>query len=223
MTSHQSNKQSDTPTHKQVHVITHPMVQHKLTIMREKTTKTGKFRTLLQEISMLLGYEVMRDLEMTTRQIETPICTMNAPVLAGKDMAFISIMRAGQGILDGLLLLVPSASVGHIGLYRDPKTLGAVEYYFKVPKDIHDRDAIVLDPMLATGHSAVAAIDRLKETNPRSIKFVSLLCSPEGIDYFHEYHPDVPIFTASIDEKLNEKGYIIPGLGDAGDRLFGTA
>ena len=210
-------------TEKQVHVITHPMVQHKLTIMREKGTKTGKFRALLQEISMLLGYEVMRDLTMTTRQIETPICTMNAPVLAGKDMAFISIMRAGQGILDGLLRLVPSASVGHIGLYREPKTLVAVEYYFKVPKDIHDRDAIVLDPMLATGHSAVAAIDRLKEAKPRSIKFVSLLCSPEGIEYFHEYHPDVPIFTASIDEKLNEKGYIVPGLGDAGDRLFGTA
>lgn len=211
------------PTEKQVHVITHPMVQHKLTIMREKSTKTGKFRILLQEISMLLGYEVMRDLTMTTRQIETPICTMHAPVLAGKDMAFISIMRAGQGILDGLLRLVPSASVGHIGLYREPKTLVAVEYYFKVPKDIHDRDAIVLDPMLATGHSAVAAIDRLKEAKPRSIKFVSLLCSPEGIEYFHEYHPDVPIFTASIDEKLNEKGYIVPGLGDAGDRLFGTA
>lgn len=208
---------------KQVHVITHPMIQHKLTIMREKGTKTGKFRTLLQEISMLLGYEVMRDLAMTTRPIETPICAMNAPVLAGKDMAFISIMRAGQGILDGLLRLVPSASVGHIGLYREPKTLVAVEYYFKVPKDIHDRDAIVLDPMLATGHSAVAAIDRLKEAKPRSIKFVSLLCSPEGIEYFHEYHPDVPIFTASIDEKLNEKGYIVPGLGDAGDRLFGTA
>jgi uracil phosphoribosyltransferase len=211
------------PTEKQVHVISHPMVQHKLTIMREKSTKTGKFRILLQEISMLLGYEVMRDLTMTTRQIETPICTMHAPVLAGKDMAFISIMRAGQGILDGLLRLVPSASVGHIGLYREPKTLVAVEYYFKVPKDIHDRDAIVLDPMLATGHSAVAAIDRLKEAKPRSIKFVSLLCSPEGIEYFHEYHPDVPIFTASIDEKLNEKGYIVPGLGDAGDRLFGTA
>ena len=210
-------------TEKQVHVITHPMVQHKLTIMREKTTKTGKFRALLQEISMLLGYEVMRDLAMTTRQIETPICTMNAPVLAGKEMAFISIMRAGQGILDGMLRLVPSASVGHIGLYREPKTLVAVEYYFKVPKDIHDRDAIVLDPMLATGHSAVAAIDRLKEAKPRSIKFVSLLCSPEGIEYFHEYHPDVPIYTASIDEKLNEKGYIVPGLGDAGDRLFGTA
>ena len=211
------------PTEKQVHVITHPMVQHKLTIMREKSTKTGKFRILLQEISMLLGYEVMRDLTMTTRQIETPICTMHAPVLAGKDMAFISIMRAGQGILDGLLRLVPSASVGHIGIYREPKTLVAVEYDFKVPKAIHDSDAIVLDPMLATGHSAVAAIDRLKEAKPRSIKFVSLLCSPEGIEYFHEYHPDVPIFTASIDEKLNEKGYIVPGLGDAGDRLFGTA
>jgi uracil phosphoribosyltransferase len=138
-------------------------------------------------------------------------------------MAFISIMRAGQGILDGMLRLIPTAPVGHIGLYRDPKTLIAVEYYFKLPKDIQDRDAIVLDPMLATGHSAVAALDRLKESKPRSIKFVSLLSSPEGIEYLHEYHPDVPVFTASIDEKLNEKGYIVPGLGDAGDRLFGTA
>ncbi len=208
---------------RQVHVINHPMVQHKLTIMREKTTKTGEFRSLLREISMFLGYEVMRDIPMTTKKIETPVSPMDAPVMAGRDMAFISIMRAGQGILDGMLRLIPTAPVGHIGLYRDPKTLVAVEYYFKVPKDIHDRDAIVLDPMLATGHSAVAALDRLKEAKPRSIKFLSLLSSPEGIEYLHEYHPDVPIFTASIDEKLNEKGYIVPGLGDAGDRLFGTA
>lgn len=208
---------------KQVHVINHPMVQHKLTIMREKSTKTGEFRSLLREISMFLGYEVMRDIPMTTKKIETPVSPMDAPVMAGRDMAFISIMRAGQGILDGMLRLIPTAPVGHIGLYRDPKTLVAVEYYFKVPKDIHDRDAIVLDPMLATGHSAVAALDRLKEAKPRSIKFLSLLSSPEGIEYLHEYHPDVPIFTASIDEKLNEKGYIVPGLGDAGDRLFGTA
>jgi uracil phosphoribosyltransferase len=191
--------------------------------MREKTTKTGEFRSLLREISMFLGYEVMRDIPMTTKKIETPVSPMDAPVMAGRDMAFISIMRAGQGILDGMLRLIPTAPVGHIGLYRDPKTLVAVEYYFKVPKDIHDRDAIVLDPMLATGHSAVAALDRLKEAKPRSIKFLSLLSSPEGIEYLHEYHPDVPIFTASIDEKLNEKGYIVPGLGDAGDRLFGTA
>lgn len=210
-------------TSKQIHVISHPMVQHKLTIMREKTTKTGEFRSLLREISMFLGYEVMRDIPMTTRRIETPVETMDAPVMAGKDVAFISIMRAGQGILDGMLRLIPTAPVGHIGLYRDPKTLVAVEYYFKVPKDIKDRDAIVLDPMLATGHSAVAALDRLKEVNPKSIKFVSLLAAPEGIEYLHEYHPDVPIFTASIDQKLNEKGYIVPGLGDAGDRLFGTA
>jgi uracil phosphoribosyltransferase len=208
---------------KQVHVINHPLIQHKLTIMRQKDTSTGKFRQLLREISMLLGYEVMRDLPMTTQRIETPITTMDAPVLADKEMVFVSIMRAGQGILDGMLRLVPAACVGHIGLYRDPKTLVAVEYYFKVPKDIKERDAIVLDPMLATGHSAVAAMDRLKETHPKNIKFVSLLCSPEGIEYFHEYHPDVPIYTAAIDEKLNEKGYIIPGLGDAGDRLFGTA
>lgn len=210
-------------SHKQVHVINHPMVQHKLTAMREKGTKTGEFRSLLREISMFLGYEVLRDIPMTTRRIETPLATMDAPVMAGRNMAFISIMRAGQGILDGMLRLIPSAPVGHIGLYRDPKTLVAVEYYFKVPKDIQEREAIVLDPMLATGHSAVAALDRIKEAKPKSIKFLSLLCSPEGIDYFHEFHPDVPIFTASVDEKLNEKGYIIPGLGDAGDRLFGTA
>lgn len=210
-------------SHKQVHVINHPMVQHKLTAMREKGTKTGEFRSLLREISMFLGYEVLRDIPMTTRRIETPLATMDAPVMAGRNMAFISIMRAGQGILDGMLRLIPSAPVGHIGLYRDPKTLVAVEYYFKVPKDIQEREAIVLDPMLATGHSAVAALDRIKEAKPKSIKFLSLLCSPEGIEYFHEFHPDVPIFTASVDEKLNEKGYIIPGLGDAGDRLFGTA
>jgi uracil phosphoribosyltransferase len=209
--------------HKQVHVISHPMVQHKLTAMREKSTKTGEFRSLLREISMFLGYEVLRDIPMTTRRIDTPVATMDAPVMAGRNMAFISIMRAGQGILDGMLRLIPSAPVGHIGLYRDPKTLVAVEYYFKVPKDIQERDAIVLDPMLATGHSAVAALDRLKESKPKSIKFLSLLCSPEGIDYFHEFHPDVPVFTAAVDEKLNEKGYIVPGLGDAGDRLFGTA
>lgn len=209
--------------HKQVHVINHPMVQHKLTAMREKSTKTGEFRSLLREISMFLGYEVLRDIPMTTRRIDTPVAPMDAPVMAGRNMAFISIMRAGQGILDGMLRLIPSAPVGHIGLYRDPKTLVAVEYYFKVPKDIQEREAIVLDPMLATGHSAVAALDRLKEAKPKSIKFLSLLCSPEGIDYFHEFHPDVPIFTAAVDEKLNEKGYIVPGLGDAGDRLFGTA
>jgi len=210
-------------SHKQVHVINHPMVQHKLTSMREKGTKTGEFRSLLREISMFLGYEVLRDIPMTTRRIETPMAEMDAPVMAGRNMAFISIMRAGQGILDGMLRLIPSAPVGHIGLYRDPRTLVAVEYYFKVPKDSQEREAIVLDPMLATGHSAVAALDRLKEAKPKSIKFLSLLCSPEGIDYFHEYHPDVPIFTAAVDQKLNEKGYIVPGLGDAGDRLFGTA
>jgi uracil phosphoribosyltransferase len=208
---------------KQVHVINHPMVQHKLTSMREKDTKTGEFRSLLREISMFLGYEVLRDVPMTTRRIETPVMAMDAPVMAGRSIALISIMRAGQGILDGMLRLIPSAPVGHIGLYRDPKTLVAVEYYFKVPKDIQERDAIILDPMLATGHSAVAALDRLKEAKPKSIKFLSLLCAPEGISYLHEYHPDIPIFTAAIDERLNEKGYIVPGLGDAGDRLFGTA
>jgi uracil phosphoribosyltransferase len=208
---------------KKVVVIDHPLVQHKLTIMRKKDTSTSKFRSLLAEISLLLGYEVMRDLPLTHEQIETPLASMNAPVLRDKDVALISIMRAGQGILDGILQLTPSAVVGHIGLYREPKTLVAVEYYFKVPRDIAERSAVIIDPMLATGHSAVAAVDRIKETKPRNIKFVSLLCSPEGIEYFHEFHPDVPIYTCAIDEKLNEKGYILPGLGDAGDRLFGTA
>jgi uracil phosphoribosyltransferase len=177
---------------------------------------------LMSEIGMLLAYEVTRDLPIEHRPIETPLAHMNAPFLKDKDMVLISILRAGNGLLDGFLKLVPMARVGHIGLYRDPKTHIAVEYYFKVPRDIEDRDTIVLDPMLATGHSAVAALDRLKQTNPKSIKFVCLLAAPEGIEYLHEFHPDVPIYTAAIDEKLNEKKYIVPGLGDAGDRLFGT-
>jgi len=206
----------------QVVVINHPLVQHKLTLMRSKETSTGTFRTLLREISMLLGYEVCRDLPTTLVDIETPLTKTKAPMLDGKKVCVISILRAGGGILDGMLEILPSARIGHIGLYRDPKTLVAVEYYFKVPGEMTDRDCIVVDPMLATGNSAIAAVDRIKETNPRSIRFVCLLTCPEGIKAFHTHHPDVPIYTASIDECLNEKSYIVPGLGDAGDRLYGT-
>lgn len=204
-------------------VIDHPLVQHKLTLMRRAETSTAKFRNLMTEISMLLAYEVTRDLPLKYDQIHTPLGEMNAPILApDKKLVIVSIMRAGQGILDGMLQLVPSARIGHIGLYRDPRTLIAVEYYFKVPQDIEDRDMIVVDPMMATGNSAVAAVHRLKETNPKSMKFVCLLAAPEGIQHFHEQHPDVPIYTAAIDQHLDEHGYIVPGLGDAGDRLFGT-
>jgi uracil phosphoribosyltransferase len=206
----------------QIHVIGHPLVQHKLTLMRMKETSTGNFRALLREVSMLLAYEVCRDMPVTMVQIETPIAETLAPVLDGKKIVLVSILRAGSGILDGMLEILPSARVGHIGLYRDPKTLVAVEYYFKVPHEMTDRDCIVVDPMLATGNSAIAAVDRLKECKPRSIKFVCLLTCPEGIKALHGSHPDVPIYTASIDERLNEKSYIVPGLGDAGDRLFGT-
>jgi uracil phosphoribosyltransferase len=206
----------------QVYVIGHPLVQHKLTLMRSKDTSTSTFRDLLREISMLLAYEVCRDMPVAMTKIETPIAAMSAPVLDGKKIVLISILRAGNGILYGMLDILPSARVGHIGLYRDPKTLDAVEYYFKVPSEMQDRDCIVVDPMLATGHSAVAAVDRLKETAPRSIKFVCLLTCPEGIKTFHGAHPDIPVYTAAIDDRLNEKGYIVPGLGDAGDRLFGT-
>src|SRR5689334_6477958 len=205
-----------------VHVIDHPLVQHKLSLMRSKETSTSNFRNLLREISMLLAYEVCRDLPTSKVAIETPIAPMMASMLDGKKTVLVSVLRAGNGILDGMLQILPSARVGHIGLYRDPKTMGAVEYYFKVPDNMGERDAIVVDPMLATGNSAVAAIDRLKETSPRTIKFVCLLTCPEGIRTFHQTHPDVPIYTAAIDERLNEKSYIVPGLGDAGDRLFGT-
>jgi uracil phosphoribosyltransferase len=207
----------------QVTIIDHPLIQHKLTLMRNAETSTTKFRTLLKEISLLLGYEVTRDLPLKYEQIQTPLSTMNAPLLApDKKLVIVSIMRAGQGILDGMLELMPTARVGHIGLYRDPKTLIPVEYYFKVPHDVEKRDMLVVDPMLATGNSAIAAIDRLKSTNPLSIKFVCLLAAPEGLKHFCQIHPDIPIYTASIDDKLDEHGYIIPGLGDAGDRLFGT-
>lgn len=207
----------------QVTLIEHPLIQHKLTLMRRVETSTTKFRHLVKEVSLLLAYEVTRDLPLKYEEIKTPLAPMNAPVLApDKKLVLVSIMRAGQGILDGMLELIPSARVGHVGLYRDPKTLIAVEYYFKVPHDVEQRDMIVVDPMLATGNSAVAAVERLKSTNPLSIKFVCLLAAPEGIQHFCEEHPDVPLYTAAIDDRLDEHGYIIPGLGDAGDRLFGT-
>lgn len=205
-----------------VHVVNHPLVQHKLTLMRRASTSVNQFRQLLEEISMLLAYEVTRDFPLSTERIQTPIAEMDAPVIEGKKLVIISILRAGDGFLGGMLRIIPSARVGHIGLYRDPKTLMAVEYYFKVPGDLTDRDVIVVDPMLATGNSAVAAVDRIKERKPKSIKLMCLLAAPEGIKTLHEAHPDVPVWTAAVDEKLNEKGYIVPGLGDAGDRLFGT-
>jgi len=205
-----------------VHVIDHPLVQHKLSLMRSKETSTSTFRNLLREISMLLAYEVCRDLPTTLVPIETPIAPVMAPILDGKKIVIVAILRAGVGILDGMLQILPSARVGHIGLYRDPKTLAAVEYFYKVPDNMGDRDTIVVDPMLATGNSAIAAITRLKASGPRSIKFVCLLTCPEGIAAFHAQHPDIPIYTAAFDERLNAKSYIVPGLGDAGDRLFGT-
>ena len=208
-----------TPT---VHLISHPLVQHKLTLMRQKALSTSSFRRLLHEISMLMAYEVTRDMPTQLIEIETPLETMQSPVIEGRKTVFVVVMRAGSGFLDGMLDVVPGARVGHVGLYRDPKTLTAVEYYFKMPHSMPERDAIVLDPMLATGNSAVAAVDRLKETKPKSIRFVSLLAAPEGLKNFHAHHPDVPVYTAAIDRQLNEHGYIVPGLGDAGDRLFGT-
>jgi len=203
-------------------VVTHPLVQHKLTLMREKETSTASFRRLLREISHLLAYEVTRDLPMTTRRIETPLCEMEAPTIEGKKLALISILRAGNGLLDGILDLVPAARVGFIGLYRDPDTLHPVQYYCKVPSELEDRISIVVDPMLATGNSAVAAIDLLKEKGAHQIRFLCLLAAPEGIRCMEEAHPDVPIVTAAVDSHLNDHGYIVPGLGDAGDRMFGT-
>ena len=205
-----------------VHRLDHPLIQHKLSLMRRKDVSTMSFRHLLHEISMLMAYEVTRDMPTHLVQIETPLETMQAPMIDGKKTVFVVIMRAGSGFLDGMLEVVPGARVGHVGLYRDPKTLVAVEYYFKMPQDMHERDAIVLDPMLATGNSAVAAVERLKETRPKSIRFVSLLAAPEGLANFHAHHPDVPVYTAAIDRQLNDHGYIVPGLGDAGDRIYGT-
>jgi uracil phosphoribosyltransferase len=205
-----------------VHVIAHPLVQHKLTLMRRKETPTAEFRRLLRELSTLLAYEVTRDLPLTTERIETPVAPMDAPVLAGKKICVVSILRAGNGILDGILDLIPSARVGHIGLYRDPTTLVPVEYYLKVPNDIAARPTIVVDPMLATGQSAAAACQRLKDLGCRQLRMVSLLSVPEGIATFQSQHDDIPIYTAAIDQRLDEHAYIVPGLGDAGDRLFGT-
>jgi uracil phosphoribosyltransferase len=205
-----------------VTVVSHPLVQHKLTLMRQKDLSTSSFRRLLHEISMLMAYEVTRDMPTELIEIETPLETMQSPVIVGRKTVFVVVMRAGAGFLDGMLEVVPGARVGHVGLYRDPKTLVAVEYYFKMPHGMEERDAIVLDPMLATGNSAVAAVDRLKETKPRSIRFVSLVSAPEGIAQMQKHHPDVPIFTAAVDRQLNDHGYIVPGLGDAGDRIYGT-
>jgi uracil phosphoribosyltransferase len=205
-----------------VTVVTHPLVQHKLTLMRRKDASTSTFRTLLNELSMLMAYEVTRDMPVQLVEVQTPLEAMQAPMIDGKKLVFVSILRAGNGILEGMLSVVPGARVGHIGLYRDPQTLQAVEYYFKMPQDMQARDVLVVDPMLATGNSAAAAITRLKQLKPRSIKFVCLLTCPEGIAALQKAHPDVPIFTAAIDRQLNEHGYILPGLGDAGDRIFGT-
>ena len=205
-----------------VTVVKHPLVQHKLTLMRDRNTPTAVFRQLLREISQLLAYEITSELDMTTKRIETPLCPMDAPVLAGKKMALVSILRAGNGLLDGVLELIPSARVGFIGLYGDEETLEPVEYYFKVPEELEDRLVITVDPMLATGNSSVAAIDRLKEAGATHLRFLCLLAAPEGVERMREAHPDVPIVTAAIDERLNELGYIVPGLGDAGDRMYGT-
>ena len=205
-----------------VHLIDHPLVQHKLTLMRRKDASTASFRRLLNELATLMAYEVTREMPMQEIEVETPLETTTGKVIDGKKLVFVSIMRAGAGILDGMLAVVPGARVGHIGLYRDPKTHTAVEYYFKMPSEMHERDVIVVDPMLATGNSAIAAVDRLKEVRPRSIKFVCLLTCPEGLKAMGDAHPDVPIYTAAIDRQLNEHAYILPGLGDAGDRIFGT-
>ena len=205
-----------------VTLVDHPLVRHKLSLMRAAATSTSKFRQLMREISLLLGYEATRDLALDETEIETPLERARMPVLAGKKLCLVSILRAGNGILDGMLDLVPAARVGHVGLYRDPRTLQAIEYYLKLPDDLPERDVILLDPMLATGNSAVAAISRLVEARARSIKFVCLVAAPEGIDNLHRIFPGVAIVTAAIDRGLNDHGYILPGLGDAGDRLFGT-
>lgn len=208
--------------HKNLTLVDHPLVLHKLSLMRDRHTPSAVFRQLLREISLLLAYEVLRDLPMTVRTIETPLAEMEAPILKGKKLVFVSILRAGNGLLDGMLDLVPSARVGHIGLYRDPETLAAVEYYLKVPENIGERRVIVVDPMLATANSANAAVHRLKEIGARDLKFVCLLAAPEGIEAFTRAHPDVAIFTAAVDDRLDDHGYIVPGLGDAGDRMYGT-
>ena len=208
--------------HENLTIINHPLVQHKLSLMRDKEASTRSFRILIRETGTLLAYEVTKDLPLITKEIETPLMKMNAPFLEGKKLCLVSILRAGNGLLDGFLDLVPSAKVGHIGLYRDPETLVAVEYYLKLPELIDQRLVIALDPMLATGHSSAAAVTRIKENGAANIRFVCLLAAPEGVEYFTKIHPDVKIYTAALDEKLNDHAYILPGLGDAGDRIFGT-
>ena len=206
----------------QITIVDHPLVQHKLTLMRDKEQPTAYFRQLLRETALLLAYEVTRDLPLETKRVETPIEVMDAPVLAGKKLCFVSVLRAGNGLLEGMLDLLPSARVGHVGLYRDPETLEAVEYYYKVPQDIGERLVIVVDPMLATANSGIAAVDRLKQGGARQLKFVCLLAAPEGVAAFTAAHPDVPLYTAALDRELNDHGHILPGLGDAGDRIYGT-
>ena len=206
----------------QITIVDHPLVQHKLTLMRDKEQPTAYFRQLLRETALLLAYEVTRDLPLEIKRVETPIEVMDAPVLSGKKLCFVSVLRAGNGLLEGMLDLMPSARVGHVGLYRDPETLEAVEYYYKVPQDIGERLVIVVDPMLATANSGIAAVDRLKQGGARQLKFVCLLAAPEGVAAFTAAHPDVPLYTAALDRELNDHGYILPGLGDAGDRIYGT-
>lgn len=205
-----------------INIVDHPLIQHKLTLMRRVDTPTAHFRQLVNEVAMLLGYEVTRDLPIIMSEIETPLEIMQAPVLKGKKLCFVSILRAGNGLLDGMLSLIPFARVGHVGLYRDPKTLQAIEYYYKVPVDIDQRLTVVVDPMLATANSAIAAVQRLKDGGAQRMKFVCLLAAPEGVAAFNIAHPDVPLFTAAVDRELNDHGYILPGLGDAGDRIYGT-
>lgn len=205
-----------------INVVDHPLIQHKLTLMRRRDTSVRTFRELVNETAMLLGYEITRDLELTNETIETPLEKMEAPLIEGKKLCFVSILRAGNGLLDGLMRLMPSVRVGHVGLYRDPKTLVAVEYYYKVPWDIGERLTIVVDPMLATANSSIAAVDRLKEGGAKNMKFLCLLAAPEGVKAFNEAHPDVELYTAAVDRQLDDHGYILPGLGDAGDRIYGT-
>jgi uracil phosphoribosyltransferase len=205
-----------------VTVVDHPLVQHKLTLMRKKDTSTKSFRQLLKEIGSLVCYEVTRDLPLETVEIETPLTSMSAPTIAGKKLVFAAILRSGMGMLEGMLELVPAARIAHVGLYRDPATLACVEYYFKAPDNLAERTVIVVDPMLATGNTAIAAVDRLKEAGARSIRMACLLCAPEGLSNFQGHHPDVKVWTAAIDDHLNDHGYILPGLGDAGDRMYGT-
>ncbi len=210
------------PQFANVHLIDHPLVQHKLSIIRDKNCSTQEFRTILREIAMLMGYEILRDLPLEDVTIETPLEKMTTKMLAGKKLCVVPILRAGTGFLDGLLQLMPSARVGHIGLYRDPETLGPVEYYLKMPEDLDSRSVIVVDPMLATGYSAIAAVERVKDLDATDVKFMCLIASPEGLAAFSEAHPDVPVYTAAVDRELNDHGYILPGIGDAGDRIFGT-